>query len=266
MKFKKAIALALSAMMATTAIAIPVNASAAVTNKYEVQAAELDKLAYSGNDLGATYTPEATTFKVWAPTASAVSVVLYATGSKKESTAAGVDDALGTYEMTYDETNGVWSILLEGDFKDVYYQYSVKTGSANAVLTGDIYAKAVGIDGNRSMVVDLDSTDPQGWENDAYQLVPNQTDANIWEVHVKDFSYDASSGVSEANRGKYLAFTEKGTTVNGEGKISTCVDYLKDMGIKYVHINPFYDFGSVQETGPNTQFNWGYDPKNYNVP
>lgn len=267
MKFKKAIALALSAMMVSTAMAIPVNASAAtVTNKYADQAAQLDQLAYSGDDLGATYTPEATTFKVWAPTASKVSVALYATGSVKESTAAGVDDKLGTYEMTYDETNGVWSITLEGDFKNVYYMYSVKTGTSNPVLTGDIYAKAAGIEGSRSMIVDLDSTDPEGWENDTYKLVPNQTDANIWEIHVKDFSYDASSGVSEANRGKYLAFTETGTTVNGEGKISTCIDYLKDMGIKYVHINPFYDFGSVTEAGPNTQFNWGYDPKNYNVP
>lgn len=266
MKFKKAIALALSAMMVSTAIAIPVNASAAVTNKYEVEAAKLDKLAYSGNDLGATYTPEATTFKVWSPTASKVEVKLFATGSASESKAAGKTDVMGQYEMTYDETNGVWSVTLEGDYKNVYYAYLVSTGSAKPVQTGDIYAKAAGINGTRSMVVDLDSTDPKGWENDAYQLVANQTDANIWEIHVKDFSYSESSGVSENNRGKYLAFTEKGTTLNGEGKISTCVDYLKDMGIKYVHINPFYDFGSVQETGPQTQFNWGYDPKNYNVP
>ena len=265
MKFKKAIALALSAMMATTAIAIPVNASAAVTNKYAVEAAKLDEQAYTGDDLGANYTPDATTFKVWSPKASSVSVILYATGSVSESKKAGVDDKLGVYEMTFDETNGVWSITLEGDFKNVYYQYSLKIGSKTNV-TGDIYAKAAGIEGKRSMVVDLDSTDPEGWENDKYQLVPNQTDANIWEVHVKDFSYDASSGVSEANRGRYLAFTETGTTLNGEGKISTCVDYLKEMGIKYVHINPFYDFGSVTEAGPQTQFNWGYDPKNYNVP
>lgn len=82
----------------------------------------------------------------------------------------------------------------------------------------------------------------------------------------KGFSIDKSSGVSDANRGKYLAFTENGTTLNGEGKVSTGVDYLKDLGINYVQINPFYDYGSVDETGSDTQFNWGYDPKNYNVP
>ncbi|MCQ4021846.1 MULTISPECIES: type I pullulanase [unclassified Ruminococcus] len=266
MKFKKAIALALSAMMISTAVAIPMNASAAtVTNKYATEAAKLDQKAYTGNDLGATYTPAATTFKVWSPTASKAMVRLYATGSASESKKAGVKDVLETLEMTFDETNGVWSVTVEKDLKNVYYQYLITIGGKTGG-TGDIYAKAAGVNGNRSMVVDLDSTDPKGWENDTYKLVPNQTDANIWEIHVKDFSYDKSSGVSEANRGRYLAFTESGTTLNGEGKISTCVDYLKDMGIKYVHINPFYDFGSIQEDGPQTQFNWGYDPKNYNVP
>lgn len=267
MKFKKAIALVLTVMMMATAVAIPVNASAAVANKYADAAAKLDEMAYTGDDLGATYTPEATTFKVWSPTAKAVTLRLYATGSASESKKAGVTDRIGDHVMTLDDTNGVWSITVEGDLKNVYYQYLLEFPSQTTKnLTGDIYAKAAGVNGDRSMVVDLDDTDPEGWENDTYQLVPNQTDANIWEVHVKDFSYDASSGVSEANRGKYLAFTETGTTLNGEGQISTCVDYLKEMGIKYVHINPFYDFGSVYEDGPDTQFNWGYDPKNYNVP
>lgn len=265
MKFKKAVAAVLTVMMMASAVAVPVNASAAVKNTYADAAAKLDEQAYNGNDLGATYTPQATTFKVWSPTAKSVSVILYAKGSEEESIAAGVTDKIATHQMAFDEANGVWSATVEGDLKNVYYEYQVAVGSKTN-LTGDIYAKAAGVNGDRSMVVDLDSTDPEGWENDTYQLVPNQTDANIWEVHVKDFSFDASSGVSDANRGKYLAFTEKGTTVNGEGKIATCVDYLKEMGIKYVHINPFYDFASVNEKGSDTQFNWGYDPKNYNVP
>ena len=261
MKFKKVISIVLTLMLIVTAVAIPVNASA-VTNKYADAANALDAQAYTGDDLGAIYSPESTTFKVWSPTATAVVLNLYATGSDTEEGAAD----LGNYDMTMDDaSNGVWSVTVQGDLKNVYYTYTI-TAAGKTNETGDIYARAAGVNGNRSMVVDLDSTDPEGWENDTYQLVANQTDANIWEIHVKDFSYDESSGVSKANRGKYLAFTEKGTTVNGEGQLPTCVDYLKELGVKYVHINPFYDYASVNEAGSDTQFNWGYDPKNYNVP
>lgn len=116
------------------------------------------------------------------------------------------------------------------------------------------------------MVCDLDSTDPEGWENDHHVLLDESTDSAVWELHVKDFSYDPASGVSEANRGKYMAFTETGTTLNGEGNISTCIDYLKELGVTTVQINPFYDFQSINEMGSDSQFNWGYDPQNYNVP
>ena len=162
--------------------------------------------------------------------------------------------------------NAVWSITVSSDLKNMYYTYSV-TNNGRTEETVDPYAKAVGVNGERGMVVDLDGTDPENWDNDnAFQRVANQTDASVWEVHVKDFSYDFSSGVSDANRGKYLAFTEDNTTLYGEGKISTGVKYLKELGINYVQINPFYDYGSVDETGSETQFNWGYDPKNYNAP
>lgn len=124
------------------------------------------------------------------------------------------------------------------------------------------------MNGQRSMVVDLSTTNPDGWENDKHVLVQNQTDASVWEISVADFSSSESSGVSEANRGKYLAFTEEGTTVNGvQGASSTCVDYLKKLGVKYVQIMPFYDFGSVDESkNIMDQYNWGYDPVNYNCP
>lgn len=267
MKFKKVTAVILSVMMMATAIAVPTtSASAAVSNRYADEAAALDEYAYMGDDLGANYTPEATTFKVWSPTATRVRVIHYATGSRAESDEQGITDRIGNYTMVKDEATGVWSYTVEGDIKNTYYTYVVENADGTRNETGDIYAKAAGVNGDRSMVVDLDSTDPEGWENDTYQLVADQTDANIWEIHIKDFSYDESSGVSEENRGKYLAFTETGTTLNGEGDVATCVDYLKEMGIKYVHINPFYDYGSVDETGDDTQFNWGYDPKNYNVP
>ena len=116
------------------------------------------------------------------------------------------------------------------------------------------------------MIVDLDSTDPDGWDKDTHVFQDEVTDSTVWELHVKDFSYDASSGVSEENRGKYLAFTENGTTLNGEGNISTCIDYLKELGVNTVQLNPFYDYASVNEAGNDEQFNWGYDPQNYNVP
>ncbi len=265
MKFKKTIAVVLSAMMMTTAAAIPTSVSAA-SNRYYDQAVELDKLAYNGNDLGANYTPESTTFKVWSPTATRVTLVRYSFGSAEESAAAEVEDVISETAMTKDAATGVWSATVDGDIKNTYYTYKVFCPGSRAE-TGDIYAKAAGVNGDRSMVVDLSETNPDGWSEDEHVLVPNQTDANIWEVHVKDFSYDASSGVTPEHRGKYLAFTETGTTLNGEeGSVSTCVDYLKEMGIKYVHINPFYDYASVDETGDDTQFNWGYDPKNYNVP
>lgn len=113
----------------------------------------------------------------------------------------------------------------------------------------------------------MSRTDPEGWDEDKGAYLKNQTDAIIWEVHVKDYSNHASSGVSEKNRGKYLAFTEKGTTLNGEGKIPTGIDYLKELGVNCVQINPFYDYGSVDEASTDKEaFNWGYDPKNYNVP
>ncbi len=240
-----------------------------VTNPYQIAAQALDaQYAYDGDDLGATYTPSATTFKVWAPTSTEVIVNLFATGSDEEEGAAD----LGTYAMSFDETTGCWSVTVQGDLKNVYYTYSVTnkalvTEKENTAEVVDIYAKAVGVNGNRAMVVDLDSTDPEGWDKDAHIFLDEQTDAIIWEVVVRDFSASETSGVSEANRGKFLAFTEKGTTVNGEGSIPTCVDYLKELGVTHVQINPFYDFATVNETKDlANQYNWGYDPQNYNAP
>lgn len=259
MKIRRVMAVALCLMLIVSVFCVP--SVSAAGNYYEAYANELDEKAYTGDDLGVTYTPESTTFKVWSPTASDVKVILYTTGSDKEEGAAKIS----TTDMMKTEENGLWSVTINGDLKNKYYTYLVTNdGVAREVV--DIYAKAVGVDGDRGMICDLNSTDPVGWENDTYKLVPNQTDANIWELHVKDFSYNENSGISEQNRGKYLAFTEKGTTLNNDGKNATGIDYLKQLGINYVHINPFYDFGSVNETGANNQFNWGYDPKNYNTP
>ncbi|MEE1056070.1 MAG: type I pullulanase [Acutalibacteraceae bacterium] len=261
MKLNKIIAAMLAVMMVGGTTTVAVAADPDSTNPYEAQAAKYDEQAYSGNDLGAIYSSEKTTFKVWSPSASKVVLNLFATGSDEEEGSVN----LGNYEMTKGE-NAVWSFTVNGDLNSIYYTYSV-TNNGVTEETVDPYAKAVGVNGERGMVVNLDETDPEGWENDnGFTRVVNQTDASVWEVHVKDFSYDESSGVSEANRGKYLAFTETGTTLNGEGKVSTGVDYLKELGVNYVQIVPFYDYGSVDESGSDTQFNWGYDPKNYNAP
>lgn len=221
----------------------------------------LDAQAYDGNDLGATYTEKQTTFKVWSPEATRVQLRLYSKGSANEQG----ERVLLTQDMTKGE-KGVWSAVVEGDQKNVYYTYLV-TVNGKTNETADIYAKAAGVNGDRSMVVDLDSTDPAGWDKDKHIVYDDPTDAVVWEVHVRDFSVDVSSGVSNENKGKYLAFTETGTTLNGEGEISTCVDYLKKLGVTHVQLLPVYDYATIDETKlDEEQFNWGYDPKNYNVP
>ena len=230
---------------------------------YQAYAANLDKSAYSGNDLGASYSKKATTFKVWSPNAASVRVNIFEHGSDNEGDAGSIMSRA----MSLDKTTGVWSVTINGDLLNKYYTYSVTHGKTTKE-TADVYAKACGVNGQRSMVVDLSTTNPDGWENDKHVLVQNQTDASVWEISVADFSSSESSGVSETNRGKYLAFTEEGTTVNGvQGASSTCVDYLKKLGVKYVQIMPFYDFGSVDESkNIMDQYNWGYDPVNYNCP
>lgn len=220
------------------------------TEKFE------DQYTYTGDDLGANWTKEATTFKLWAPTADKVSVNLYKEGE------AGVDDKLETLEMTQGE-KGVWSVEKTGDLNGVYYTYTVQVdGEENEAC--DPYAKTTGVNGDRAMVIDMESTNPEGWEED---VRPNTdlkiTDAFIYELQVRDLSADESSGIS--NVGKFLGLTETGTaTPNGT---PTGIDHMKELGITHVHLNPVFDFATIDETKLDTaQYNWGYDPKNYNVP
>lgn len=224
------------------------------TSKY---AHVLDEQAYSGNDLGAVYSKSSTTFKVWAPSASGVALKLYQTGSSSKE--------LSVTSMTKGD-KGVWSITLNGDRKNMYYTYLVTVDGVTRE-TADIYARAAGVNGNKSMVVDLAGTNPQGWDKDKHILCDNPTDAVVWEVHVRDFSVSEVSGISDKNKGKYLAFTENGTSLNGEGKFPTCIEYLKQLGVTHVQLLPVYDYATVDESDTASgQFNWGYDPKNYNVP
>ncbi len=276
---KKIISVVLAACMLASTSAVTgfaatadESVSAGSFNQYSSASQKIDEqYAYTKGDLGATYSSESTTFKVWSPTATAVSVNLFTTGSDSE---PGASD-MGTYELEKDmsdgDWNGVWVCTVQQDLKNVYYTYSITTTDVTGKNettneTQDIYSVATGVNGERSMVCDLDSTDPDGWDEDTHVLLDQSTESQVWELHIKDFSYDESSGVSEENRGKYLAFTENDTTLNSEGDLSTCIDYLKELGITTVQLNPFYDFQSVKENGDDDQFNWGYDPQNYNVP
>lgn len=216
-----------------------------------------EKYTYAGNDLGAVYEKEKTTFKVWAPTAEKVMLHLYTAGSTGE---AGEKELLQV-EMKKRE-QGIYEKQVKGDLHGVYYTFSV-TVDGETRETGDIYAKAAGVNGKRSMVVDLEKTNPKGWEDDTHVFHPLGK-TWVWEVHIGDFSNDPASGVREEYRGKYLAFTEN-TTLNQDGVHPTCVNYLKELGITHVHLLPSFDYGSVDESKCDT-FNWGYDPVNYNVP
>ena len=216
----------------------------------------------NGGTVTATYTKNATTFKVWSPKASAVSVEIFSKGNEEKGVAA-----VTTSKLTLDKSTGVWSVTINGDYLGKYYEYVVTHGKESK-RTADIYARACGVNGKRSMIVDLAKTNPDGWNDNRHIYVDQQTNASVWEISVADFSSSETSGVSEENRGKYLAFTESGTTVNGvPDNAPTCVDYLKRLGVKYVQIMPMYDFGSVDESKDiMSQYNWGYDPVNYNVP
>ena len=239
-------------------------ASVSATVNYEQYADNLEKTSYEG-ELGAIYSKGSTTFKVWAPNSDVVKVRLFKKGSAEE----GSSNFDKEITMKKDKDTGVWSVNVKGDLKNIYYTYYIERDK-KSFETSDIYAKACGVNGERSMVVDLKSTNPENWNKDKNVMVSNFTDAKIWEIQIADFSSSKTSGVSKEHRGKYLAFTESGTTVSSiSGNPSTCVDYLKQLGINYVHINPFYDFGSIDETdtsGSDDNYNWGYDPVNYNVP
>ena len=211
---------------------------------------------YYTGPLGPDYTPGGTCLRLWAPTAEAVTVTLYHKGD------GGA--VLGT-EPLVRGAHGVWSVWLPGEQHGHYYTFAVTVDGITRE-TGDPYARAAGVNGVRSMIVDLARTAPSGWERDVRPTIPPAQRA-VWEVSVRDFSQDAASGVRPAWRGKYMAFTQRGTTLHGDGIHPTCLNYLKRLGVKYVQLMPIFDFGSVDEAKPLLrQYNWGYDPTNFNVP
>ena len=211
---------------------------------------------YYTGPLGPDYTPGGTCLRLWAPTAEAVTVTLYHKGD---------GGAVLDTKPLVRGAQGVWSIWLPGEQHGRYYTFAVTVNGITRE-TGDPYARAAGVNGVRSMIVDLARTAPSGWERDVRPNIPPAQRA-VWEVSVRDFSQDAASGVRPAWRGKYMAFTQQGTTLHGDGIHPTCLNYLKRLGVKYVQLMPIFDFGSVDEAKPLLrQYNWGYDPTNFNVP
>ena len=212
----------------------------------------VENYTYAGSDLGAVIHGADTTFKVWAPTASKVVLNLFTAGNDC--------NAFATVEMTRAE-RGVWQHTQNNCGHGTYYTYTVTTFAGTQEAT-DPYARAAGVNGNRSMVVDLSTTDPEGWNSSFKTGITSYSQAVIWEVHVRDFS-NTIKGTRYP--GKYLAFTERG--LKNDAGVPVGVDYLVNLGITHVHLLPVYDYATVDETKlDEPQFNWGYDPKNYNVP
>ena len=213
-----------------------------------------DNYIYRGDDLGVSCTDGRTSFKLWSPSADSVTLNLYRDGSRGK--------AFFRVPMERGE-KGVWSWSTAERLHGVYYDFVLEI-EGETVRSADPWAKACGLNGQRSMAVDLKRTDPEGWDLDR---APEKTrEQFIYELHVKEFSWDASGGFPEEYRGKYKAFTCADTTLYNDGIHPTGIRYLKDLGVTHVQIMPAYDYGSVDEAGRDTEFNWGYDPVNYNVP
>ena len=239
------------------------------TNYYDTEEFE-QKYTYNGDDLGVSFDNEQnvtkTTFKVWAPTSMKMVLNLYNTGDYMTETAP-----YASCEMTKGE-KGVFSYTANENLDGKYYTYTV-TNSKGTNEVADPYAKSAGVNGRRGMIVNFTKLNSEldGWSADKRPFDGNNVDASIYEIHVRDMTISPTSGVTEKNRGKFLGLAETGTTYTENGvTVSTGLDHLKELGVTHVQIQPFYDYVSVDETKTTTEmseqnYNWGYDPLNYNV-
>ncbi len=210
---------------------------------------------YSGDDLELTVDSSGTRFRLWSPKAQDVVVNLYDNGH------TGVP--YKTLPMTHDVSTGTWTASVPEKLYGKFYTFKVKHDGKWLSETPGVWAKAVGVNGKRAAIIDFSTTSPAGWHQDKGPEVRNFSDVIVYEMHHRDMSMHPSSGI--ANKGKFLALTEKGTT-SPEGE-KTGIDHLKELGVTHVHILPSYDYNSVDETNlQNNTYNWGYDPQNYNAP
>lgn len=210
---------------------------------------------YDGEDLEMTVGADATRFRLWSPKAEEVQLNLYDNGQ--------TGAPYKTIQMKADLSNGTWTASVPGQLYGKFYTFRVKQGSKWLEETPGVWAKAVGVNGKRAAIIDFSKTDPEGWDTDKGPEVKNFSDVIVYEMHHRDMSMDPSSGI--ANKGKFLALTEKGTL--SPDSLKTGIDHLKELGVTHVHILPSYDYNSVDEANlwKNT-YNWGYDPQNYNAP
>lgn len=210
--------------------------------------------SYYGSDLELVYTPEQSVFTLWAPSADRVRLNLYASGEGGDP-----EEQVEMEKAGY----GTWRIHIDRDLKGSFYTFQIEKNGKWLNETPGIWAKAVGINGNRAAVIDWNETNPEGWESDRSPELKMYSDIILYELHHRDFSIAPDSGIE--NKGKFLALTETGTkTPEGE---ATGLDHLKELGVTHIHILPSFDFATVDETRlDENRYNWGYDPKNYNVP
>ena len=220
------------------------NPSAIGFNKYPV---------YFGKDLGLTYSATESVFRIWSPPAEKAELLFY-----KEGTGGSPSSTVPMQKSN----DGTWIAMQTGDKKGLFYTFRVMIGKKWSNEVPDPYAKSVAVNGQRAMVVDLKDTEPTGWKKDKSPGFKNPTDAVIYELHIRDASVSASSGIK--NKGKFLGLTETGT--KNEAGLSTGLDHIKELGITHVHLLPCFDFNSVDETKTDAKYNWGYDPLNFNVP
>jgi pullulanase len=209
---------------------------------------------YEGNDLWPSWSPEQTTFKIWSPTATMVMLHIYIEGTGGQ--------PIETHQLQ-SENKGIWKITLKGDYKNKYYTFQVKTNATYLGETPGIYAQATGVNGERAMVVDLESTNPTGWDNHVRPELKSPHDIILYELQIRDMTIHPSAGNSLP--GKFTGLIQPGTK-NDQG-LATGIDHLREIGVTHVHLLPAFDHRSIDETRHNEpQYNWGYDPQNYNVP
>jgi pullulanase len=213
---------------------------------------------YDGDDLGATYTSAKTDFRVWAPTASEVSLLTYASADAAKNTA--------TVTPMVKSVKGTWTASLSGDRHLQVYMYRVTVGG-NTEEAVDPYARSVTANGVRGVVIDLAKTNPAGFVAQAKPAFSGKAaDSIMYELHVRDASIEASSGVKAADRGKFKGLAQLGTSVKvGKVSGSTGLSYMKELGVTHVQLLPMYDYASGGDE-LNPTFNWGYDPEHFNVP
>ncbi len=213
--------------------------------------------AYNGRDLGLTYSKVQSVFRIWSPPAEAAELLFYKEGAGGE--------AIKKVKLDKGE-KGIWQIKMPGNHKGKFYTFRVRINGKWSNEVADPYTKATGINGKRAMVVNLNETNPAGWQADkspVFSAANNKTDAIIYELHIRDASIAENSGIK--NKGKFLGLAEEGTK-SSEG-LATGIDHLKELGVTHIHLLPFFDYNSVDESrDDNEQYNWGYDPLNYNVP